>query len=227
MNQRIAQANGGQPPVMEDIASSLHRCAIIAVLQVSDPAVAVEVAGVLLREGIMCAELTYRASGTSEAIYAVRSQLPEMIVGAGTVLTREQSRCALDAGAQFVVSPGTNPLVVEYVMSRQVLMVPGVATPSEIEANLVRGLRTLKFFPAEVLGGTRWLTAVRGPFPTVRFIPTGGITADNLTEYLKLPNVLACAGTWIASRASIETGDLDRIRVEARNAAALVRARPE
>jgi 2-dehydro-3-deoxyphosphogluconate aldolase/(4S)-4-hydroxy-2-oxoglutarate aldolase len=141
-----------------------------------------------------------------------------MLVGAGTVLTPEQVRSAKGAGARFIVSPGFNPRVVDACRDEGLPVFPGVATPTEIEAALERGLRTLKFFPAEAMGGTRFLQAITAPYSGVGFIPTGGIGLEELPAYLKLSSVVACGGSWLAPSAWIDSGDFDRIREKTRRA---------
>jgi 2-dehydro-3-deoxyphosphogluconate aldolase / (4S)-4-hydroxy-2-oxoglutarate aldolase len=207
----------------EALERSLHDCGVIPVVQLPQPRLAVPLSEILMQADLGCIEITFRSAGAAEAIAAVRRHVPDIIVGAGTVLTIDDAARAIDAGAHFVVAPGTNPKLVDFVTSRGITMVPGVATPSEIEANLERGLRILKFFPAAALGGVEWLKAVRGPFRTVKFIPSGGVTVANLAEYLSLPNVLACGLTSIAPLAVLEAGDLERVKHAAGDAVAVVR----
>lgn len=210
---------------MDDVGvlGSLARCGVIPIVRLPRVEVAIPLARALRDAGLPCLEVTFRAAGAAEAIRAIREHVPDVLVGAGTVLKVEQASEALDAGAAFVVAPGTNPLVIEYVRSRGALMIPGVATPSEIEANLARGIDTLKLFPAEVIGGIGFLKAVHAPYPAVRFIPTGGVSAANLATYLAQPNVAACGGTWIAPSAALESGDLADIAATAQAAAEVVR----
>ena len=195
---------------------------MVPVVTLPDPALAVPLAGALVDAGLPCVEIAFRAPGAAEAIAAIRRAYPDMLVGAGTVLTTEQADAALDAGASFIVAPGTNPRVVEHVLGRNGVMLPGVATPSEIEANLERGLRLMKFFPAEAFGGVGFLTSVYGPFRDVRFVPSGGVSASNLRAYLALPNVCAVGGTWIAPKAALDTHDLASVRRAASEALAVV-----
>jgi 2-dehydro-3-deoxyphosphogluconate aldolase/(4S)-4-hydroxy-2-oxoglutarate aldolase len=148
-------------------------------------------------------------------------------VGAGTVLTTEQAARARDAGASFVVAPGFNPRVVDWCLEHGMPVYPGVATPTEIEAALEKGLRVLKLFPAEPLGGLRYLRAVSAPYADVAFIPTGGVDASNLGAWLAFDRVAACGGSWMAPRAWIEAGDFARIREEVQRAAAIARASTE
>lgn len=164
----------------------------------------------LVAGGLPIAEITFRTTAAEQAI-RVLSQRGDMLVGAGTVLSTEQADRAIDAGAQFIVAPGTNPRVVEHVLKRGGLMVPGVATPTEIERAITLGISTLKFFPAETMGGVAALKALAGPYPDVRFVPTGGITPELLPSYLKLASVVACGGSWLAPRPLLAAGDFAAI----------------
>ncbi len=206
-----------------NLTDQLRAAGVVPVVQLPDPTLAVPLADALTQGGLCCLEVTFRAAGAADAIGAIRSARPEVLVGAGTVLTIEQADAALDAGAQFIVSPGTNPRVVEHVLGRGGQMLPGIATPSEIEANLERGIRLLKFFPAEALGGVAFLRSVQGPFQGVGFVPSGGVTAANITAYLALANVVAVGGTWIAPVATLEALDFETVARTARDAASTIR----
>ncbi len=166
----------------------------------------------LLAGGLPCAEITFRTSVTEEVIGVLTKTYPEMLVGAGTVLTVEQAQAAVAAGARFVVSPGFDEAVVDWCLARQVPVVPGVMTPTEINMALGKGLDLVKFFPAEPAGGVGTLQAIGAAYPGVEFMPTGGIDASNLAGYLRLPMVAACGGSWVASRRLIAGGDFARIR---------------
>jgi 2-dehydro-3-deoxyphosphogluconate aldolase/(4S)-4-hydroxy-2-oxoglutarate aldolase len=165
----------------------------------------------LIRGGLPMAEITFRTPAAEASIRALADR-GDVVVGAGTILNIEQADRAIDAGAQFLVAPGTNPKVVEHVLKRGVVMVPGVVTPSEIELAVSLGLTTLKFFPAESMGGVATLRALGGPYPDVRFIPTGGITPEVLPQYLKVRSVVACGGSWMAPRDMLAAGKFDAIR---------------
>lgn len=206
------------------VVDCLFACGVVPVVQLSDPKRAVKLARTLLEAGLPCIEVTFRTAGAPEAIAAIRTQVPEVLVAAGTVVSTTQAQQALDAGAQLVVAPGTDPDVVEYVHSRGAVMLPGVVTPSEVQANLARGLSLMKFFPAEPFGGMAYLTAMAGPFQSVRFVPSGGVSAGNLQAYLALRNVLACGGSWIAPASLVEAADWAAIREATRHAVAIVRA---
>lgn len=182
----------------------------------------------LMQGGIPYAEITFRTPAAAEAIDRMRSDAPQMKVGAGTVLTVEQADRAVKSGAQYLVSPAFDAAVVDWCEEHSVPIIPGVATPSEVNAASQRGLRTLKLFPAGPLGGVALLQALRGPFPEVRFVPTGGITPRNLADYARQPNVVACGGSWIASQEAISARKFDDIVAAAREACAVVRrVRPQ
>jgi 2-dehydro-3-deoxyphosphogluconate aldolase/(4S)-4-hydroxy-2-oxoglutarate aldolase len=206
------------PSVLELLAA----CGVIPVVTPPKPDVAADLGAALVEGGLPCVEITFRAEGALEAIGRLRGTAG-LVVGAGTVLTVAQARDAIAAGAQFLVSPGSSPAVIDVALEEGILIVPGVATPSEIESNLHRGIDVVKLFPAEVLGGVRFLKAMSGPYGTVRFVPTGGIDLKNLGEYLAQPNVLACGGSWIAPPASLAAGDFDSVAQRARDAAVVVR----
>jgi 2-dehydro-3-deoxyphosphogluconate aldolase/(4S)-4-hydroxy-2-oxoglutarate aldolase len=209
------------------VLEQIHECGVIPVVRPPIPAIAAELGAALVEAGLPCIEITFRAAGAPQAIERLRTDVPSMLVGAGTVLSVAQGRAAIAAGAQFLVSPGTNPAVVDLALHEGIPMIPGVATPSEIEANLARGIDVLKLFPAEVLGGVRFLKAVIGPYRAVMFVPTGGIDLGNLAEYLAQPNVMACGGSWITPGATLAAGDLDAVAQRARATVELVRtARP-
>jgi 2-dehydro-3-deoxyphosphogluconate aldolase/(4S)-4-hydroxy-2-oxoglutarate aldolase len=205
------------------VLERLQECGVIPIVPPPIPSIAAELGAALVEAGLPCLEIVFRAAGAPQAIERLRSDVPAMLVGGGTVLTVAQGRAAIAAGAQFLVSPGTNPAVVDLALQEGIPMIPGVATPSEIEANLARGISVLKLFPAEVLGGVRFLKALIGPYGAVRFVPTGGINLGNLAEYLAQPNVMACGGSWIAPSATLAAGDLDAVAQRARETVKLVR----
>jgi 2-dehydro-3-deoxyphosphogluconate aldolase/(4S)-4-hydroxy-2-oxoglutarate aldolase len=223
----VMSADADQPPTSaERVFESLRRCGVLPVVRLPTADLAVPLAQVILDAGLGAIEITFRAAGAADAIRAIRRDVPSILVGAGTVLTTEQAAEALDAGAAFVVAPATNARVIDYVMGRDTPMIPGVATPTEIDENVCRGLQVLKFFPAIALGGFEFLESVRGPYPTAKFIPTGGVSLATLAAFLALPNVVACGGTWIAPYDVLTARALDRVAGEARAAADVVRARP-
>lgn len=173
----------------------------IAVVQTTLPAEAVHIARTLLEKGVKAMEIAYRdpenQEGSDECIRAVREQVPEMLAGAATITSPEVARRAVKSGAQFLLSAGFNWKTVKYCVSRNIPVYPGVATPGEIEQALGFGLSVLKIFPVEILGGTKYLNALKGPYPCVRFIVSGGINSQNCAEYKKLENVLAVSGSYL------------------------------
>jgi 2-dehydro-3-deoxyphosphogluconate aldolase/(4S)-4-hydroxy-2-oxoglutarate aldolase len=180
--------------------------------------------GAILAGGLRCAEVTFRTAVAVAAIKAMSTANPELIVGAGTVLTVEQVDLALDAGARFVVSPGFGPAVVRRCLERQVPVFPGATTATEVQMALDAGLDTVKFFPAEAAGGVRMIEALAAPFPGVRFIPTGGIGPDNLARYLAIPSVVAVGGSWMVPAPLVESADWAGITGLTRDAVAAVTA---
>ena len=193
------------------VLKEIGRIGIVPVIAMEDAAKAPDLARALLVGGIPCAEVTFRTAAGEAAIRAMAAEVPEILVGAGTVLSVEQAKRAIAAGAKFIVSPGFNPEVVGYCVEQGVLIIPGCATPSEMEKAMTFGLSLLKFFPAEQAGGLRYLKAVCAPYTNLRFIPTGGIGPNNLAEYLAFPKVLACGGSWMAPKALIDAGEFDEI----------------
>ncbi|MBA7566737.1 putative KHG/KDPG aldolase [subsurface metagenome] len=177
----------------------LKQIGIIPVAKLENPAHAIPLAKALLKGGIPCIEITFRSAAAEESIRRISQELPEILVGAGTILTIEQAQNALRAGAKFLVTPGFNPKIVDFAQAEEVHIFPGVNNPTNIEAALEKGLEVLKFFPAEQSGGCEMLKAFSGPYQKVKFIPTGGINIGNLNDYLSLPNVVACGGSWLVA----------------------------
>ena len=206
-----------------DLAAALHDAGVVPVVTVSRPEHAVPIAEALLAGGLSCIEITFRSDAAAAAIEAIRARLPALLVGAGTVLTTEQADAAIRAGASFVVAPGFNPTVVDHVLGRGVPMLPGVCTPSEVEQALARGFTLVKLFPAAAIGGVGYLRALAGPYPMMRYVPTGGITPGNAADYLALDTVAAVGGTWLVTRDAAVNGDWETITALAMEAAALVR----
>lgn len=208
---------------MEKIFEALCQIGVVPVIAIDRADDAVPLARALLAGGIGCAEITFRTAAAAEAIRRLTGEVREMLAGAGTVLTVQQAEQAALAGAQYIVSPGFDAAVVDWCQEHHVPVLPGVATPTEINMALARGVRILKFFPAEEFGGVRMLKALYGPYPEVRFIPTGGIRAHNLAEYLALPNVAACGGSWMATSRMIAEGQFEEIARLSTEARAIVR----
>jgi 2-dehydro-3-deoxyphosphogluconate aldolase/(4S)-4-hydroxy-2-oxoglutarate aldolase len=201
----------------------LAGASVVPVITIERADDAGSLAAALVQGGIPFAEVTFRTPAAAHAIDRMRSEAPQMTVGAGTVLTLEQADQAVTAGAHFLVSPALDAALVDWCKERAIPIIPGVATSSEVNAAWQRGLGTLKLFPAEQLGGVALLRALRGPFPEVRFVPTGGITPRNLGDYARQPNVVACGGSWIASKEAISARKFDDIVQAARAACTIVR----
>jgi 2-dehydro-3-deoxyphosphogluconate aldolase / (4S)-4-hydroxy-2-oxoglutarate aldolase len=208
---------------MAEALAALSRIGLVPVITIDSPRDAVPLAEALLDGGIGCAEVTFRTPSAAEVIHEISSACGELLVGAGTVLTVAQAKEATHAGAQYLVAPGFDPAVVGWCQAHHVPMIPGVATPTEISVALARGLSLVKFFPAEALGGVQMLRALSAPFAGVRFMPTGGITAANLPQYLALPNVAACGGSWMAPQSMISAGKFTEIARLSGQARAIVR----
>lgn len=203
---------------MNQIARELSLIGIVPVIVINDAKDALPLAKALIDGGLPCAEVTFRTAAAKDALKAIADAYPEMIVGAGTVLTPEQADVAVASGAKFIVSPGLNPEVVKHCIDKGYTIVPGINNPSGIEQAMALGLDTVKFFPAENSGGVAMLKAMSGPYPGVRFMPTGGIGNANLKEYLSFSKIFCCGGGWIAPAAQISAGDFDGIRRNAEEA---------
>ncbi len=195
---------------MNEIIARFKDLRVIPVVTIERAEDAMPLADTLIEGGLPCAEITFRTAAAVDAM-KIMSKRGDILVGAGTVLTVDQVKIALDAGARFMVSPGFNPKVAGYCVENNIVSTPGICTPSDIEAALDFGLDVLKFFPAEAFGGLSTLKAMSGPYPTVEFIPTGGINPQNFAEYLRFPKVVACGGTWIAKSSLISEGKFDDI----------------
>lgn len=209
---------------MNEIFEKIHQIGILPVIALDDAAQAVPLAKALAAGGIPAAEVTFRTAAGEEAIRRIAREVPEVLVGAGTVLTCEQADRAASAGARFIVSPGTNPKVVQHCQEKGVQPVPGVVTPTEIETALELGLGVLKFFPAEPSGGLGMIKALAAPYTQIKFIPTGGISAANVWEYLKHPKILACGGSWMVKKDLVNAEKFDEIQALAAQAAAIVKS---
>lgn len=197
---------------MNEIYEKIHATGIIPVIAIDDAEKAVPLANALKEGGLPCAEVTFRTACAEQAIRNITENVPDMLVGAGTVLTTEQVDRAVDAGAKFIVSPGLNPKVVAYCVSKNIPIVPGCANPSDIEAAIELGLSVVKFFPAEAAGGLNMIKAMSAPYGNIKFMPTGGIGEKNLNEYLAFNKILACGGSWMAKSDLINADKFDEIR---------------
>ncbi|MDK9738901.1 bifunctional 4-hydroxy-2-oxoglutarate aldolase/2-dehydro-3-deoxy-phosphogluconate aldolase [Vibrio sp. D404a] len=187
---------------------------VIAINKVED---AIPLGRALVENGMPCAEITLRTECAIEAIRLMRKEFPDMLIGSGTVLTNEQVDASIDAGVDFIVSPGFNPRTVQYCIDKGVAIVPGVNNPSLVEQAMDMGLRTLKFFPAEASGGVGMLKALTAVYP-VNFMPTGGVSLKNVDEYLSLPSVLACGGTWMVPTKLMDEGKWNELGALVRSA---------
>ncbi|ASO29525.1 ketohydroxyglutarate aldolase [Vibrio anguillarum] len=191
---------------MKTLEQRLKEIKIVPVIAINDASQALPLAKVLVENGLPCAEVTFRTEAAAESIRLMRAAYPEMLIGAGTVLTTAQVDQAIEAGVDFVVSPGFNPTTVRYCQQRHVAIVPGVNNPSLVEQAMEMGLRTLKFFPAEPSGGVAMLKALTAVYP-VNFMPTGGVSPSNVQNYLSIKSVVACGGTWMVPTDLMDKGD--------------------
>lgn len=203
---------------MHDVLNQISKVGIVPVIKIDDVEKAVPLAKALVAGGIPCAEVTFRTAEGEEAIRRIAAEVPEVILGAGTVLTTAQVDKAIAAGAKFIVSPGFNPKIVSYCIEKGIPITPGCSTPSDIEKALEHGLEVVKFFPAEQAGGINFIKAVAAPYTTVKFMPTGGINANNVSSYLAFDRVLACGGSWMVGADLIAEGNFDEITRLAREA---------
>jgi len=208
---------------MRETLDSLGDLGLVPVVAIERAEDAVELGSALLAGGLPCAEITFRTAAAEEAIRQISSNLPDITLGAGTVLSVDQADRAVSAGAQFIVSPGFNRKVVDWCLENEIPVTPGVLTPTEIDMALERGLKILKFFPAEAMGGIATLKAIGAPYGDVKFIPTGGINQNNLTDYLAQPNVHCCGGSWLVKANLISAGKFGEIAQLTRDAVSLVR----
>ena len=208
---------------MKSITDRMTGYGVIPVIKLDSPEDALPLASSLKAGGLCCAEITFRTDAAEEAIKLIAKAHPDFLLIAGTVLTQEQVKRAISAGAQAIVSPGLNPAVVSYCLSNGIPVIPGVCTPSEIEAGLSMGLEYLKFFPAEAAGGVNMIKAVSAPYTRVKFMPTGGINAANIADYLALRSVFACGGSWMATDKLINERRFDEITALTAQAVAAVR----
>ena len=208
---------------MTDVMKKLQKIGIVPVVVLDRAEDALPLAECLAEGGLPCAEVTFRTAAAEESIRRMAKAFPDMIIGAGTVLTTEQADRAIDAGATFIVSPGFNPKVTEYVLGKGVPMTPGVCTPTEIEAALQFGLDVLKFFPAEPAGGLKMIKALAAPYVNVSFMPTGGISAANVRDYLAYDRIVACGGSWMVSGKLVREGNFAEVKRLVREAADIVK----
>jgi 2-dehydro-3-deoxyphosphogluconate aldolase / (4S)-4-hydroxy-2-oxoglutarate aldolase len=207
---------------MNEILQQLGQIKVIPVIALEKAETAVPLAEALLAGGLPCAEVTFRTAAAAAAIRAMSQTFPELLVGAGTVLTVAQAEQAKAAGARFIVTPGFDAPVVDWCLAHDMPITPGVITPTDINQALAKGLDVLKFFPAEAAGGVPYLKAIAAPYGGVRFIPTGGINAANLADYLRLPMVHACGGSFMVEKSWLAGGQFDKVTAASAKAVAVV-----
>ena len=208
---------------MKDFKNEFRKIGIVPVVVLDDAKDAAPHATALVYGGLPCAEVTFRTAAAADVIKNMVQEFPEILVGAGTVLTTEQVDRAIECGAKFIVSPGLNPEVVKYCMERDIPVTPGTQTPSEMEQAMSLGLDFVKFFPAEPAGGLKMIKAVAAPYVNLSFMPTGGINANNVREYLAYDKIVACGGSWMVPKKLVNEGKFDEIKALVAEAAAIVK----
>ena len=208
---------------MNETLEKLGQYGIVPVVVLNDSKDAEPLADALCEGGLACAEVTFRTKAAAESIKIMSEKHPEMLVGAGTVLTVELVDEAVAAGAKFIVSPGLNSEVVKYCLDKNIAITPGVVTPSEMEQAIELGLNIVKFFPAEPSGGLSMIKAVSAPYTMLKFMPTGGINPGNVKEYLKSDKIFACGGSWMVKGDLVDAGDFDKIKELTKEAADIVK----
>ena len=206
---------------LSNVLARLGETRVLPVVELDTSEAALPLARALMAGGLPVAEITFRSEAAAASIGILRERIPEMLVGAGTVLSIEQVELAYRAGSQFAVTPGFNPAVVQACVETGLPILPGINNPTGVEQAMGFGLDAVKFFPAEASGGVPFLKALSGPYPSMRFVPTGGIAPANLGSYLALPNVLACGGSWMVSPALVRASGFDEIARLAGEAVAL------
>lgn len=208
---------------MNAVLEEIQKLGIVPVVVLNDAKDAEPLAKALCEGGLPCAEVTFRTDAAEESIRIIAEKYPQMLVGAGTVLTTDQVDRAVAAGAKFIVSPGFNPKVVKYCLDKNIPVTPGTQTPSEMEQAIEMGLDVVKFFPAEPAGGLAMIKAVAAPYTMLKFMPTGGINLNNVEEYLQYDRILACGGSWMVKGDLIKAGRFDEIMQMTKDAADMVK----
>lgn len=206
---------------MVDVLQRIGELGVVPVIAIDNAADAPKLGRALLDGGLPCAEITFRTAAAAEAIALMTAECPDVLVGAGTVMTVDQAKRAAEAGVKFVVTPGFDDDVVSWCIEHNMPVTPGVVTPTEINMALKKGLNVVKFFPAEASGGVKALKAISAPYQGVKFIPTGGISAANLADYLSVKAVHACGGSWMVTKELISSGKFDQIAALAAEAVAV------
>lgn len=208
---------------MNAILEQLSSYGVVPVVVLNDVKDAEPLAKAMVEGGLPVAEVTFRTDAAEESIRIMSQKYPEMLVGAGTVLTIDQVDRAVAAGAKFIVSPGFDPEIVDYCLSKGIVVTPGIITPSELAQAVKRGLEVVKFFPAEQFGGLSTIKALAAPYTQVKFMPTGGISAKNIKDYLGFNKIIACGGSWMVKGDLVKAGEFDKIKDMCAEAVALVK----
>ncbi|WP_017223770.1 bifunctional 4-hydroxy-2-oxoglutarate aldolase/2-dehydro-3-deoxy-phosphogluconate aldolase [Moritella dasanensis] len=211
--------------INNELIDQLVALAVMPVIQIENADDAVKLVEVLSENGLPAAEITFRSTAAGESIRRIRAAFPDVILCAGTVLTIGQVDEAVAAGADFIISPGFNPTTVNYCIENGIKIIPGINNPSQIEQALELGIKVVKFFPAEASGGVNMVKALVGPYNQIKLMPTGGIKPSNVMDYLAVPQVIACGGSWIATTSAIANHDWDTIAKNARDTCQLVHAK--
>ena len=207
---------------MENIMVQIEKTGVIPVVVINDVEDAEPLAQALCEGGLPCAEVTFRTAAAEESIRKMTDIYPDMLIGAGTVLTPERGDRAVAAGAKFIVSPGFDPEVVDYCILKQIPVFPGCITPSEVAQAVKRGLKVVKFFPAVQFGGVSTIQALTAPYVGLKFMPTGGVNAKNLADYLQCKSIIACGGSWMVKSDLIKAGEFEKIKDMTKEAVSLV-----
>lgn len=208
---------------MNNIDEKIASYGVVPVVVLNNAKDAKPLADALVKGGLPCAEVTFRTEAAEESIRIMAEAYPDMFIGAGTILTTKQVDCAVAAGAKFIVSPGFDPEIVDYCLSKNIPVLPGCITPSEVAQAIKKGLKTLKFFPAEQFGGLDTIKALAAPYTTVKFMPTGGVNAKNLKDYLGYNKIICCGGSWMVKGDLVEAGEFDKICELTKEAVELVK----
>ena len=206
-----------------DAIKKMEKLKIVPVAVIEDSENVIPLGNALIEAGLPIIEITFRTAAAARSISLVKREFPEMLVGAGTVLKIEHVKAAVEAGSEFIVTPGFNPTIVDYCVDNGIPIVPGLNSPSFIEWGMDRRLYHFKFFPADISGGPKMIQLLSGPYPEVRFMPTGGINDQTLVEYLRLENVFACGGSWIVKQNLISERKFDEIKLKTQNAIKLIK----
>ena len=204
------------------VSETIQKMGVLPVVVLDDAKDAEPIAKALVEGGLPCAEVTFRTEAAEESIRIMTKEFPEMIVGAGTVLTIDQVDRAVTAGAKFIVSPGFDPEIVDYCLEKDIPVYPGCITPSEVAQAVKRGLKVIKFFPAEQFGGLSTIKALAAPYTGIKFMPTGGVSAKNLESYLSFDKIVTCGGSWMVKGDLVKAGKFDEIKALVAEAVQLV-----